>query len=129
MLVRFLKGSPEAFLEVDERLKGKSAREMMDYLDTVPQDVLEDILAYEEEYLKKEHAGRRAKRKFPSNQDIAEAIVQVTGGVLYQAGLPNLYELVKRRLEEEGFDTSFVGERRVIRILNSLAKKGVVKVI
>ena len=119
----------EAFREVDEAMRGRSVREMVDYLDTVPEDVLEDVLRYEEEFLKREFQGTRGKRRFPSNQDIAEAIVQVTGGVLYEAGLPDLYELVKKRLEEEGFDTSFVGERRVIRILNSLVKKGVIKMI
>lgn len=118
-----------AFKEVEEHMQGKTPQEMVDYLDKVPSEVLEDVLRYEEEYLRREHGRVKGKRRFPSNQDIAEAIMQVTGGILYQAGLPDLYELVKKRLEEEGFDTSFVGERRVIRILNSLAKKGVVKVV
>lgn len=119
----------EAFRRIDGEMSGKSVREMVDYLDSVPRDVLEDVLRYEEEFLRREFSRGRGKRRFPSNQDIAEAIVQVTGGVLFEAGLPELYELVKKRLEEEGFDTSFVGERRVVRILNSLVKKGVVKIV
>ena len=119
----------EAFRRIDGEMSGKSVREMVDYLDSVPRDVLDDVLRYEEEFLRTEFSRGRGKRRFPSNQDIAEAIVQVTGGVLFEAGLPELYELVKKRLEEEGFDTSFVGERRVVRILNSLVKKGVVKIV
>ncbi len=121
--------SEEAFRQIDGEMSGKSVREMVDYLDSVPRDVLEDVLRYEEEFLRREFSRGRGKRRFPSNQDIAEAIMQVTGGVLFEAGLPELYELVKKRLEEEGFDTSFVGERRVVRILNSLVKKGVVKIV
>jgi rRNA maturation endonuclease Nob1 len=93
----------------------------------VPKDVIEEIKEYEEKYLKKE-AGKK-KAKFPSNKDIAEAILRVTGGIVYADALEELPEKVREVLREDGFDTRFVGTKRIQRLLLSLESNGRIKII
>ncbi len=94
-------------------------------LDVIPEDVLEEIKEYEEKFLRPRVRG--AKKKFPSNEDVAEAIKIVSGGTITRANIENLYEAVKKYLEEQGFDTTFLSESRFWRLVTSLARKGAIK--
>ncbi len=113
--------------EINTLIENKTLKEAMIELDNIPQDVLEDVLRYEEEYLRKEMSKGKSQRKFPSNEDVVEAILEVTGGIVYSSTLENLYDMVKKRLEEKGYETKFVNEKRILRLLSSLAKKKRVK--
>ncbi len=92
-----------------------------------PEDVLKEVEEYEEQELSR-YRTSRTKRKFPSNEDVADAIKAVCGGVITRATIDELFDAVKKYLEEKGFDTKFLTEGRFWRLVTSLARKGVVKV-
>ena len=91
----------------------------------VPEDALREIEEYEEkEY---GHRSGKRKRKYPSNEDIVEAIKNVSGRSLNRYNIDSLYDAVKQYLEERGFDTSALNESRFWRLVTNLAKKGYLK--
>ncbi|RLG85782.1 MAG: hypothetical protein DRO39_04760 [Thermoprotei archaeon] len=101
---------------------GGKAEELLRKLEEVPDEVLEEVLRYEEE-LRRRAAASRSRRPFPSNEDVVEAIMEVSGGVLTRSNIDELYDAVIRRLEEKGFETRFVTESRFWRLVTSLVRK------
>lgn len=93
----------------------------------IDEEVLREIEEYERKYLKQPH--RKSKRAFPSNEDIVEAIREVTGGILTRWSAEQLFEAVKEYLEEKGFDTLKVTEGRVWRLATNMAKKGMLRIV
>ncbi|MDK6028387.1 hypothetical protein QPL79_03295 [Ignisphaera sp. 4213-co] len=90
----------------------------------VPSDVLKEIEEYEETM----HSRRTSKRrKYPSNEDIVNAIRNVTGGVVNRHNIDLVFDAVKQYLEEQGFDTSALNESRFWRLLSSLVRKNVIR--
>lgn len=62
------------------------------------------------------------KKPYPRNDDIAEAILEVTGiPTLKPEDLP---DRVRRVLEERGFYTGLVTDKRVWRIYETLVRRG-----
>ena len=98
-----------------------------DYSREVSEEVLREIEEYEEKYLKTKHT--RSKRSFPSNEDVAEAVRAITGGVITRHSAEELYTSVKKYLESRGFDTSRLTEGRLWRLVTSMVKKGILRVI
>ena len=93
----------------------------------VPEDVLREVEEYEKSE-RERHRRSGSKKPFPSNEDVAEAIKEVCGGVITRGNIDSLFEAVKKYLEEQGYDTRFLTEGRFWRLVTSLAKKGVIKV-
>lgn len=88
----------------------------------IPEDVVKEINEYEKKH---RIAPSRTKARFPSNEDIVDAILNVTGGKLTRYNIENLYDNVVEYLRQEGFDVSAVTPSRVERLVSSLVKKGV----
>ena len=62
------------------------------------------------------------KKPYPRNDDIAEAILEVVGiPTLKPEDLP---DRVRRVLEERGFYTGLVADKRVWRIYETLVRRG-----
>ncbi|RLG76355.1 MAG: hypothetical protein DRO12_04445 [Thermoprotei archaeon] len=98
---------------------------LRELLEKVPEDILDEVLEYEEE--SRERRGTKSKKPFPSNEDIVEGIMEVSGGIITRSNIDELYEAVLKRLEEKGFETRFVQETRFWRLVTSLVKKGRIK--
>ncbi|MEM0027164.1 MAG: hypothetical protein QXT53_06390 [Ignisphaera sp.] len=90
----------------------------------VPSDMLKEIEEYEESI-----RGRKSskKGKYPSNEDVVEAIKTVTGGVINRFNIDALFDSVKQYLEEHGFDTSALNESRFWRLVSNLVKKNILR--
>ena len=91
----------------------------------IPRDILNEVLEYEEEV--RERRSARSRKPFPSNEDIVEAIMEVSGGVITRSNIDELYEAVLKHLEEKGFETRFVQETRFWRLVTTLVKKRRIK--
>jgi hypothetical protein len=96
-------------------------------LTNIPKELLDEIVEYEE----KEHVRKagfiKRKKRFPSNEDVVEAIKYISGGSITRYNIDALYEAVKQYLEEKGFDTSALNESRFWRVVTNLTKKGHLK--
>lgn len=90
----------------------------------VPSDMLKEIEEYEESV-----QGRKSGKKgrYPSNEDVVEAIKNVTGGVINRFNIDVLFDNVKQYLEEHGFDTSALNETRFWRLVSNLVKKNILR--
>ena len=62
------------------------------------------------------------KKPYPRNDDIAEAILEVVGIPTLKPG--DLPDRVRRVLEERGFYTGLVTDKRVWRIYETLVRRG-----
>ncbi len=92
-----------------------------DIANYIPEDVLEEILEYEEQ-----HRGRKKKHKpYPSSRDIVEAVEEAA---LKARGIhpDNFPELVLEILREKGFDTSHVNIKRIWRTYEKLVREHVI---
>lgn len=98
-----------------------------DYYEEVNEEILREIREYEEKYLRTRRA--KSKRPFPSNEDVAEAIKAITSGIITRHSAEELYTSVKKYLESRGFDTSRLTEGRLWRLVTSMVKKGILRVI
>lgn len=87
----------------------------------IPDDVVQEINEYEK---KLRRSNLKGKTKLPSNEDIVNAIIKVTGGSLTRYNIENLYDNVIEYLKHQGFNTSVVSEYRVERLVESLIRKG-----
>jgi len=92
--------------------------EDIDY-DYLPSDALKDVEAEES----RRWISQRRRARFPSNEDIASAIREVSGGVITRYNVDQLYEEVLRILKEKGFDVSYVTPGRVERIVASMLRR------
>lgn len=92
-------------------------------LDDIPEDVLEELKEAMEEVAPK--ARRRGKSKLPSNRDIAEAVIEAARA---WGGSPDEFpDAVRALLEEWGFNTRFVNDKRIWRIYETLVRRGVMR--
>lgn len=93
------------------------------YDEFVPEEFVREV----EEYEKKlsERSGSRGRMRFPSNEDIVDAIIKVSGGTLTRYNIEDLYISIIEYLKSQGFNTSALTESRVERLVSSLVKKGV----
>jgi hypothetical protein len=71
--------------------------------------MLREIEEYERnEYIKQ---NRMVKRKYPSNEEVVNAIKNLTGGTINKHVIDNFYEVVRKYLKDKGFDVSALNEK------------------
>jgi len=90
-------------------------------IDEIPEDVYEEIMEAMKE-LKGEKRRRRLRQ--PSNTDIMNAIRHIVKDPTLKP--PELYERVIDHLEENGFNTRYINERRVWRLYEYLVRKRII---
>jgi len=100
--------------------------EMERLLSMVPEELLKEIEEFEERE-KERYRRSGSKRPFPSNEDVVEAIKEISGGVITRGNIDELFDAVKKHLEDKGFDTRFLTEGRFWRLVTNMVKKGVLK--
>lgn len=95
----------------------------IDYARYVPEDVLKEIIEYEEKSRVK-HS--RKKRAYPSSRDIVEAVIEASSQAcsIHPDEFP---DMVFRILEEKGFSTRYVTVKRIWRTYEMLVKRGVLR--
>jgi len=93
-----------------------------DEADDIPEELLEEIREIEEELALKP-GPRRPRKRYPSNNDIADAIVAVASTYGF-AGPEYFPYTVKQYLEGQGFYTGLVNDKRIWRIYETLVRKG-----
>lgn len=91
------------------------------YDNYLPEELVKEVEEYEKNFTR---SRQKRRSKFPSNEDIVNAILEVTGGALARYNVENLYDLVLEHLRSKGFDTSMVTESRVERLVSSLIRRG-----
>lgn len=91
----------------------------------VPEELVKEIDEYEKKY-RKQQSKPRGRGVFPSNEDIVNAILKVTGGRITRYNIDNLYDSVVEYLSNQGFDVSVLTPSRVERLVESLVRKGVI---
>lgn len=94
-----------------------------DEIDEIPEDVLQELKEVMEEISPRQR--RRGKLKLPSNREIAEAVIEAARS---WGGSPDDFpDAVRSLLEEWGYDTRYVNERRIWRIYETLVRRGVMR--
>ena len=91
----------------------------------IPEDVLEDLMNTLSE-VKEEITGKpRKKAKLPSSREIARAVAEAA--LRARGANPEEFpEIVKTILEEQGFSTKYVTDKRIWRTYEILVRKGVI---
>ncbi|MEM1646072.1 MAG: hypothetical protein QXL96_09445 [Ignisphaera sp.] len=87
----------------------------------IPEDVVKEIDDYERRF---KVSKPKTKGRFPSNEDIVNAILRVTSGKITRYNVENLYDDVIEFLKREGFDTSAITPSRIERLVSSLVRRG-----
>lgn len=88
----------------------------------IPDDLVKEIDEYEKKY---RSPSGRSKGVLPSNEDIVNAIIEVTGGTITRHNINDIYDNVIKYLKSQGFNTSAVTASRVERLVSTLLKRGV----
>ncbi|MCE4600665.1 MAG: hypothetical protein F7C38_03785 [Desulfurococcales archaeon] len=91
----------------------------------IPEDVLEDLIESISE-IKGEASGRsKRKQKLPSTRDLAQIVAEAA---LSARGInPDEFpDIVRRLLEENGFTTRYVTDKRIWRTYELLVRRGVI---
>ena len=94
-------------------------------IDDVPEDVLEELREALKE-LEDEIPRGSKKRKYPSSRDITDAVIEAS----YMAtGIdPDEFpDMVRRILEEKGFYTGLVNDKRIWRVYETLVRRRVIR--
>ncbi|MEB3846725.1 MAG: hypothetical protein GSR74_01965 [Desulfurococcales archaeon] len=92
----------------------------------IPEDVLEELLEISKEI--EEEIGRRPRRraKYPSAREIAQAVAEAAK--MFRGADPQEFpDLVRKLLEDEGYDTRHVTDRRIWRTYETLVRRGVIR--
>ena len=94
-------------------------------LSDLPEDVLEDLEAVASEIESETRARVKRKVRLPSSRDLAEVVAEAA---LQARGVPpeEFPNIVIRLLEERGFYTKYVNERRIWRVYESLVRRRVI---
>jgi len=88
-------------------------------INNIPEDVLREVEEAEES-LKRKRRGRRGAR--PARSDIMRAVAEVASGYLIRP--EDFPDLVRERLEREGFDTSHLSDKRVWATYEEMVRRG-----
>jgi hypothetical protein len=92
----------------------------------IPEDVLEELLEISKEIEEEIGLKRRKKAKYPSAREIARAIAKAAKS--YRGANPEDFpDLVRELLEEEGYDTSHVTDKRIWRTYETLVRRGIIR--
>ena len=92
-------------------------------IEEIPEDVLEELKEAMEEITPRRR--RRGKTKLPSNREIAEAVIEAAKA---WGGSPEDFpDAVRSLLEDWGYDTRYVNDRRIWRIYETLVRRGVMR--
>lgn len=88
-------------------------------INNIPEDVLREVEEAEKS-LKRKRRGRRGTR--PARSDIMRAVAEVASGPLIRP--EDFPDLVRERLEREGFDTSHLSDKRVWATYEEMVRRG-----
>ncbi len=92
----------------------------------IPDDVLEELKEISKELEKELIRRPRRKIPYPSTRDIARAIIETTK--IFQGESPDDFpEEVRRYLRNLGYDTRHVTDKRIWRMYEIMARKGVIR--
>ncbi|MCE4628124.1 MAG: hypothetical protein F7C34_03125 [Desulfurococcales archaeon] len=91
----------------------------------LPEDVIEDLEEIAEEISSETRRAGKKKVKLPSSRDLAEVVIEAA---LQARGVDpaEFPEIVIRLLEERGFYTKYVNEKRIWRIYENLVRRRVI---
>lgn len=94
-------------------------------LSDLPEDVLEDLEAVASEIESETRARVKRKVRLPSSRDLAEVVAEAA---LQARGVPpeEFPSIVIKLLEERGFYTKYVNEKRIWRVYESLVRRRVI---
>ncbi len=94
--------------------------EGVDWADFVPEDLLKEIEEAERELRGK---GSRPRKPYPSSRDVVEAVAEAAR--MCRGARPDEFpELVRKLLEERGFDVRHVTDKRIWRTYENLVRRG-----
>jgi hypothetical protein len=93
--------------------------------DEIPDDVLEDLEEVISEIASDTRKAGKRKVKLPSSRDLAEIVAEAA---LQARGIDpaEFPEIVIQMLEERGFYTKYVNEKRIWRVYESLVRRRVI---
>ena len=91
----------------------------------IPEDVIEDLEEIAAEIAADTRRAGRKKVKLPSSRDLAEVVAEAA---LQARGIPpeEFPSIVVRLLEEKGFYTKYVNEKRIWRVYENLVRRRVI---
>ncbi len=94
-------------------------------LEDIPEDVLEDLEEIAEAIRKDTSSKTTKKYKLPSSRDLAEIVAQAA---LQARGInPEEFpSIVIQLLEEQGYYTKYVNEKRIWRVYESLVRRRII---
>ncbi len=94
-------------------------------LEEIPEDVLEDLEEVAKEIAEETRSHVKKKAKLPSSRDLAEIVAEAA---LQARGIPpeEFPEIVRKLLEERGFNTRFVTDKRIWRTYETLVRKRII---
>ena len=88
-------------------------------IDHIPEDVLKEV---EEAEGRRGRRGRGRRGRRPARSDIMRAVAEVASGPLIRP--EEFPDLVRERLEQEGFDTSRLSDKRVWATYEEMVRRG-----
>jgi hypothetical protein len=93
-------------------------------IDEIPEDVIEDLEDVAEE-IRKETERRHRRLKLPSSRDLAEIVAEAA---LQARGVdPQEFpQIVITLLEERGFYTGYINEKRIWRVYETLVRRRII---
>ncbi len=94
-------------------------------LDDLPEDVLEDLEEIAGEIASDTRRSVKRKVKLPSSRDLAEIVAEAA--MMARGVDPSEFpQIVIQLLEERGFYTKYVNEKRIWRVYESLVRRRVI---
>lgn len=91
----------------------------------MPDDVIEDLMRIKSEVEEERRPRKRARRNLPSTRDIVDAVREAAS--MARGVNPAEFPVIVREiLEERGFTTKFVNDKRIWRTYEDLVRRGVI---
>jgi len=98
---------------------------MTELSDEIPEDVLEELKEASKEIEEEITHKYKKKSKYPSTRDLAEIVAKAAK--LYASINPEEFpDMVRKMLEDEGYNTKFVTDKRIWRTYETLVRRGVI---
>ncbi len=91
----------------------------------IPEDVLEDLIESISEIKGEASRHTKRKQKLPSTRDLAQIVAEAA--LSARGANPDEFpDIVRRLLEENGFATRYVTDKRIWRTYELLVRRGVI---
>ncbi|MCE4601971.1 MAG: hypothetical protein F7B18_02180 [Desulfurococcales archaeon] len=92
-------------------------------IDEIPDDILEELKEAMEEITPRMR--RRGRAKLPSNREIAEAVIEAARA--WEGSPEDFPDAVRSLLEDWGYNTRYVNDKRIWRIYETLVRRGAMR--